>query len=403
MIYFFADQVGGKNGGARAGVDILEACLLSTEVPLTVLSTEESDIPARLKRRAQEAPRWLQPPRFIALPKRFGPRFIKHVGKWFIYNTKDLGLRWRFERRLRRDKPELVIFNEFPHPHTQLFEKLSKTGKALMVMHVSPQSLAFFERTHDASYTQQWAIELLSAFDGLIFVSSNTRDAWLTFEALKEKPAFVIPNCCREEEARALLVQSRGAVRTALGIPQEAFVASCVASIQKGKGQDMLVEALPEIVSAIPEFRLYLVGSGADSPWAQGLRDKLEARGLSGHVEFTGYREDGMAYTYASDIHILPSRAESQPLVILEAMALQVPVISTRIDGIPEMIEDGVNGFLFTPDEPRELARQVMRLYQDEGLRHTFTDRASQRYWERFSKAQQISRYEKAINTFLKG
>ncbi len=401
MIYFYADRVGGKNGGARAGVDILEACLLSTDTPLTVLSTDESEIPARLKRRGAEAPRWLEPPRFIALPQRFGPRFVKHVGKWLIYNAQDFGRRRRFDRRLAQDKPKLVIFNEFPHPHTNLYEKLSTTGKTLMIMHVSPKSLAFFERTHDPSYTQAWALELLSAFDGLIFVSPNTRDAWLAFEPLRDKPSFVIPNCCREEEAQALLQRDRAAVRASLGIPKDAFMVSCLASVQQGKGQDMLVAVLPELVAAIPNLKLFLVGSGADSPWAQGLRDEINARGLSEHVVWTGYREDGMAFTYASDVHVLPSRAESQPLVILEAMALGVPVVSTRIDGIPDMIEEGVSGLLFAPDTPRELARHLIRLYRDETLRKTFAERGAARYWARFSKAQQVSRYEAVIHTFM--
>lgn len=403
MIYFYTDQVGGKNGGARAGVDILEACLLSTEAPLTVLSNEPSEVPSRLKRRAKEPPRWLKPPRYIVLPQRVGPSFVSQVGKWVIYNLQDLGLRWRFERRLRRDRPELVIFNEFPHPHTEHFGKLSKTGKTLMVMHVSPKSLAFFERTHDPSYTQAWVLELLSGFDGLVFVSAHTQDAWLAFPELKDKPAFVIPNCCREAEAQTLLTRSKSSVREALGIPQDAFVASCVASVQVGKGQDQLVAALPEIIAAIPDFKLYLVGSGSEAPWARELRQRLEAEGLTQYVEFMGYREDGMAYTYASDVFILPSRAESQPLVILEAMALGAPVIATRVDGIPDMLDSGACGCLFTPEKPQEIAQHVITLYRDEALRRAMSERARVRYWATFSKAQQIRRYDEAICTVLAG
>lgn len=401
MIYFLTERVGGRNGGARAGVDILEACLLSTDLPVTVVGLEAGDALGRLKRKAAAAPGWLELPRFVRFPKLADHRALKLLAKWLLFNAQDYRLRRRFERCWRRDRPALVFYNDFPHPHTDVFRRLKRLGKSVMIMHVSPKSLAFFAETHDPAYTERWAVELLAAFDAFIFVSANTRDAWLEYEPLRGKPTFVIPNCCREEEARSLLGRPKGAVRAELGIPPEHFAVACVATVQPGKGQDILVEALPEIVGAVPNFKLYLVGSGADSAWAQALKERLEGRSLAAHVEFVGYREDGMSYTYASNLFVLPSRAESQPLVILEAMALGTPVVATNVDGIPDMIQDGVEGHLFDPAKPAALAACVIGLYKNEALRETSAKRASETYWRRFSKAQQVSRYGEVVSRLL--
>ena len=166
-------------------------------------------------------------------------------------------------------------------------------------------------------------------------------------------------------------------------------------------GADILVEALPEIAAQVPNVKLYFVGSGADSEYARTLRARLEELGLTAHAEFVGYREDGMSYTYASDLFVLPSRAESQPLVILEAMALGTPVVATNVDGIPDMIQGGAEGYLFDPAKPAELAARVVELYRDKALRDAFAERASQTYWRRFSKAQQVSRYGEVVISLL--
>lgn len=400
MIYFLTERVGGRNGGARAGVDILEACLLSTDLPVTVVGSEAGDALGRLRRRATEPPAWLQLPRFIRFPRPSDHRPAKLLAKWLIYNLQDYGLRRRFERRWRRDRPALVFYNDFPHPHTDVFRRLKRSGKSVMVMHVSPKSLAFFAKTHDPAYAERWAVDLLAQFDAFIFVSANTRDAWLEYGPLRGKPTFVIPNCCREEEARALLGRDRGAVRAELGLPGR-FAVSCVATVQPGKGQDILVEALPDIVGQIPDLKLYFVGSGADSAYANTLRARLAQLGVAEHAEFVGYREDGMAYTYASDLLVLPSRAESQPLVILEAMALGTPVVATNVDGIPDMLESGAEGYLFDPAKPAELAARVVELYRDGALRDAFAERASAAYWRGFSKAQQVSRYGEVVSSLL--
>lgn len=400
MIYFLTDRVGGRNGGARAGIDILEACLLSTDLPVTVVGFEESDVPGRLRRKAAAPPTWLEVPRFIRFPRSSDHRAFKLLAKWLIFNTQDYGLRRRFERRWRRDRPALVFYNDFPHPHTDVFRRLKRSGKSVMVMHVSPKSLAFFAKTHDPAYAERWAVDLLAQFDAFIFVSANTRDAWLEYAPLQGKPTFVIPNCCREEEARALLSRDRETVRTELGLEPGRFALTCVATVQPGKGQDILVEALPEIAAQVPDVKLYFVGAEADPEYARTLRARLMELGLAEHAEFVGYREDGMAYTYASDLLVLPSRAESQPLVILEAMALGTPVVATNVDGIPDMIRDG-EGYLFDPAKPAELAARVVELYRDKALREAFSERAATAYWRRFSKAQQVSRYGEVVSSLL--
>jgi glycosyltransferase involved in cell wall biosynthesis len=87
--------------------------------------------------------------------------------------------------------------------------------------------------------------------------------------------------------------------------------------------------------------------------------------GLEGAVRFLGYQAEVAPILAASDLLVLPSRAEGLPVVLLEAMALARPVIAARVGGVPEVIRDGENGLLVAPGAPNELADRVLGLLAD--------------------------------------
>ncbi len=134
------------------------------------------------------------------------------------------------------------------------------------------------------------------------------------------------------------------------------------------KGVPVLFEALTGLRARHPGLRLTLIGDGPERP---GLEAEARALGLEAAVTFAGYRSQAeVAEALAeTDILVLPSFAEGVPVVLMEAMAARVPVVTTRIAGIPELVEDGASGCLVPPGDPAALAAALDRLAADADLR----------------------------------
>ena len=142
----------------------------------------------------------------------------------------------------------------------------------------------------------------------------------------------------------------------------------CVGRLVPAKGQHILLEACSILRNAGVPFHLTMVGDGPD-------RKSLEAWSasakLTGNVTFTGALGQDKVRDYydRADIFVLASFAEGVPVVLMEAMAKEIPVISTRITGIPELIEHQEDGLLAVPGDPEDLARQIRSLLDNAEMR----------------------------------
>jgi glycosyltransferase involved in cell wall biosynthesis len=156
------------------------------------------------------------------------------------------------------------------------------------------------------------------------------------------------------------------------GIPEDAPIVGVVARLEAEKGHRTLIDAWPDVLAAVPNAWLLVIGEGSE-------RDALEAQaaslGVSERVVFTGRREDVPAVTAALDVAVLPSYREAQGLSVLEAMALSRPVVASNVGGIPEMIEDGVTGLLVPPNDCSALATAIVKLLTD----HPYADMIAKR------------------------
>ena len=149
----------------------------------------------------------------------------------------------------------------------------------------------------------------------------------------------------------------------------------CVAAMSRRKGHAVLLEALAAVVREVPAARLTLAGDGSERPFLEARAAEL---GVSDAVRFLGAVEhDRMARLYdEADVFCLPSYAEGVPVVLMEAMAMKVPVVATAIMGVPELVEDGKSGLLVPPARPDELASALVRLLRDPALRERMGEEA---------------------------
>ena len=142
----------------------------------------------------------------------------------------------------------------------------------------------------------------------------------------------------------------------------------CVGRLDPVKGQAILVEAFAALLAEGRRCRLVIVGGG---PAEDALRGRVDELAVGERVDFTGpLGQDRIVDLYAdADVFCLPSFAEGLPVVLMEALASELPVVTTSIAGIPELVEDGVNGLLVPPGRVDRLTDALRTLADDAGLR----------------------------------
>jgi glycosyltransferase involved in cell wall biosynthesis len=164
----------------------------------------------------------------------------------------------------------------------------------------------------------------------------------------------------------------------------------CVARLAPVKGQHVLVDAMQELIGQGREVELSFVGDGPDR---RALERHVARLGLTGKVMFEGWcNQDRVKTLYqSSDIFVLASFAEGVPVVLMEAMAMEIPCIATRITGVPELITDGTEGFLVTPSDAAEIATAVARLMDSAELRDRIGKASREKVVSRFHLGRNVT------------
>ncbi len=137
--------------------------------------------------------------------------------------------------------------------------------------------------------------------------------------------------------------------------------------------------------------RLVLIGDGPDRI---DLEQRVIDQGLSNAVQFVGEQPDVVPWLSAADLFLLPSSQESFGMAALEAMACEVPVVASRIGGLPEVVDDGVTGFLCDLDDVQGMADRSVAVLQDRGLRNRIGAAAAEQVRTRFCEDRIVPEYE---------
>ena len=165
----------------------------------------------------------------------------------------------------------------------------------------------------------------------------------------------------------------------------------CVGRLVSAKGQRILIEAVDRLKRDGHRLELQLVGDGVDR---SDLERLVVVRGLTDVVRFVGAvnQDEIRAYYQRADIFALASFAEGIPVVLMEAMAMEIPCVATRITGIPELIEDGVSGLLVSPSDVEGMAAAMLRLMESAELRESLGKAGRQRVQQNYELATSADR-----------
>lgn len=186
-------------------------------------------------------------------------------------------------------------------------------------------------------------------------------------------------------------VDERNAVRSELGIPLDADLLITVAVLRSQKGIQFMIRALPAVLSSRPDTYYLIVGSGSHQ---DALIEEVKQAGVSERVVFAGMRKDVPRLLAAGDIFVLPTLTEALPTVLAEAMAAKLPIVASRVGGIPEMVTDGQNGCLVEPEDLDGLATACIHLLSHPEERSAMSAEGWKIVDQKFNVERQVDKLE---------
>ncbi|MBS2040203.1 glycosyltransferase family 4 protein [bacterium] len=296
--------------------------------------------------------------------QQFQQELADHTDRMFqikiprqIQPLQDLRSLAQLIRVIRLYRPQIL------HSHTskagfiaRLAGRLCDLPLVVHTIHELPQN-ATRSRLKKTVY---WAMEKLAAgwCDHLITVSRVNQKQILDEKICRPEKLSLIPGGLALENYR-----TRGPAPWSL--PPDAIVMGMAGRLEAAKGHSDLLQAMARLAPANPRLHLVLMGSGHLREQLEQQRDEL---GLSERVHFLGWVEDLISAVAALDLFVLSSHYEGLGVVLLEALALGRPVVSTRVGGTQDIIEDGVTGLFAPAHDPMGLAETIQRLLDDPAL-----------------------------------
>jgi glycosyltransferase involved in cell wall biosynthesis len=190
---------------------------------------------------------------------------------------------------------------------------------------------------------------------------------------------------------------NKNGVREELGLPEGAPVVGTVANFKTPKRLDLLLRAADVVRRDIPDVRFVFVGKG---PTEAEIHEMARSLHLEQTVLFSGFREDAPRVVTSFDIFALSSEFEGLSIAVIEALALGKPVVVTKVGGLPEVVRDGVEGFVVPPGDHRALAERIVQLLRDPTLRARMGAAGRVRA-EAFDIRRSVSRMESVYEELL--
>jgi glycosyltransferase involved in cell wall biosynthesis len=233
----------------------------------------------------------------------------------------------------------------------------------------------------------------LSDFEYTIFVSKRLQAEFAETIDLNPRKSYYLPNCCNEEPL--LLVQqtalSKASYKQELGIDRDSVFILNVGGLELRKGQQDLFELAKRLSAHGFKYKVACVGP-INSSCGQQLMTKVLESSVGSHFIFPGPVGNMRPWYASADLLIFTSRAEAMPRTILEAMASGIPIVTTDVDGIPELIKPQLSGFLYHPGDVDTLENLTTWLIHNRPIAEEIGLAGRSAYLENFSRAHHKAR-----------
>jgi glycosyltransferase involved in cell wall biosynthesis len=291
------------------------------------------------------------------------PSLVRRISPW--NDLKTFVLLWSL---IRRHKPHIV------HTHTSKAGVLGRLAAWLarvpVIIH-KPHGHVFYGHFGPRLSRFFLFIERLlgGMADHVVALTPIEARDYLTLKVLKADKISIIHSGV-ELNRYQITPKKRQQKKKELDIPPDSFVIGYVGWLTPIKGVTYLVSGMAKVVGKYPKSLLVLVGKGDDKGEEEiKLKEQVERAGLKDKVYFLGWRSDVDEIMGCFDIFVLPSLNEGMGRVLVEAMAAGLPIVASRVGGIPDLVKDGKNGLLVSPADGSALEEAICDLIADKEKR----------------------------------
>jgi glycosyltransferase involved in cell wall biosynthesis len=280
------------------------------------------------------------------------------VERLIIRRDLDPVLWWRLVSRLRADRPDIV--------HTHLLHADLYGITAARRAHV-PHVVS--SRHNDDRFRRRLSVRLLHRWlwrqtDAGIAISGAIRQFSISVEGAAPDRIHTVHYGLDQASIQAP-PDARDRLRAALNLPADALLIGSVCRLIEQKGLIFGLQGFAQIADHFPSAHFVIAGDG---PLRADLEAVAQSLKLADRVHFLGWRSDAHAIFAALDLLLAPSLWEGFGLVFLEAMALGLPILSTCVSAIPEVVIDGETGWLVPPRDPDAIAAALREALSDPAL-----------------------------------
>jgi glycosyltransferase involved in cell wall biosynthesis len=292
-------------------------------------------------------------------------------------------------------KPDILYINNGGYPAAESCRVAVFSGKIAGIkkifFHVN--NLTIHHKNSWDSFKDKLINRYVTAF---LTASKESRRRLIEYRGMEGSKVRQIYNFTRDQS----IIKNKKDILFEFNISNEKMIIVQTGLLCETKGQIYLLKAINEINKLDKEvfnnIQVFLVGGNEDGSYLEKLREFICINDLKEKVIFTGYRDDYYSFINACDIFVFPSiNNEDMPIVILNAMRLKKTIISTNLAGIPEQIDNGVEGILLDINDMAKLASILIQLYSDKSLKVYLAENAYKKYQSHFEYFAMIKEYYK--------
>jgi glycosyltransferase involved in cell wall biosynthesis len=301
----------------------------------------------------------------------------------------DLSAAWRLSRVLKQLTPDIVHAHD-PHGVAMAGLALSMSTRLVKPPLVAARRVDFHLR---GSSLSRWKYRQVDCF----ICASEAIRQMLIGDGVPAARTVTVHEGIDLDHVDAAASAS---LHEELWLPHHAPIVGNVAALVPHKGQRHLIEAARLVLPQVPDARFVIAGEGELRP---ALERQIKEHHLEKHVLLAGFRPDVLSLHKAFDIFVMSSVSEGLGTSLLDAMAAGKPVVATRVGGIPEVVVDGVTGFLVPARDPGAMAAAIVQLLKDDRLRRTMGEAGRTRACTMFSAERMVKDTLHVYERVIKG